>query len=153
MTKRFHIDDQDLRRYGFISLSAEGCGLGMRRLYDLTEVAVQILESFLSIEIKRGNNWNSSDDQVASIMLPWSIINELLAFCLLSVEQFDVAVAVDFSSESHRAHFLEGMSRDEWKDELEHFRTIFPKGFRVYQASGTAEGGTRNRHMMSGRVR
>ena len=143
----------ELREYGFIPLSAEGCGLGMRRLYDLTPQAVRIVEAFLSIKIEQGNNWNSSDGQVASIMLPGSIMDQLSAFCLLYVEKYDIAVVVNFRSDSHSAHFVEGFFRERWKEELERYNLIFPNGWILYQGTGDADGGTRNQHFFSGRVR
>ncbi|MHA2312778.1 MAG: hypothetical protein ACXADF_14900 [Candidatus Thorarchaeota archaeon] len=145
--------ESDLRNFGFIPLTGEACGMSMRRLYDLKPQAVRILEAFLSIKVETGNNWNSSEGQVASIMMPYAMVEPLSIFCLFYVMEYDMVVVVNHRCESHTAHFIKGYHRDQWKEDLEDYRMLYARNFRVYNRAGNADGGTRHQHYMSGRVR
>lgn len=78
-----------LEEHGIISLTGEACSMYMRLLCDLTPEGVTIIERFFGGTIKcvQDSNWNSSQGQVASIMLPYSCLEDLRKFVLLTVKK------------------------------------------------------------------
>ena len=73
-----------LQKHGIISLTGEACTMYMRLLCDLTPEGVEVIERFFGGTIKcvEGSNWNSSQGQVASIMLPYSCLDDLRKFII-----------------------------------------------------------------------
>lgn len=74
----------NLEDYGIIKLTGESDILMMRLLCDLTAKGVEIIEKFFSIKIYLGSNWNTgseSDPHVASVLLPYSCLQDLERFC------------------------------------------------------------------------
>jgi len=142
---------RDLREYGIIALTGEACGLSMRTLCDLTPAGLQNIRDFFSMKIEHGNNWNHGDGQIASIMLPRGIEQELMAYFLLA-EGYDIALVVNYRCRSYSSYFVEGMSRDEWCEMVDSAQERWPNGHRIYQKSPAPGTGLRNQHMMSGRV-
>lgn len=71
-----------LERNGIIPLTGEACSLMMRLLCDLTPQGCEIMNKFLggNVEFVKGSNWNSSQGQVASIMIPYSCLEDLRKF-------------------------------------------------------------------------
>jgi hypothetical protein len=140
-----------LEKYGILMLTGEACGIGMRLLCDLTPEGVDNLGLFFSNHLTVGNNWNGSDGQIASIMLPYHMWRDLAAFFLLG-DGYEVAVDVNWQTDYASANYVEGMSMEEWLQDKERFFKIYDGNFKVYLRSGTAKQGLRNRHVFSGRV-
>lgn len=71
-----------LEKNGIILLTGEACSLMMRVLCDLTPEGVDIMNKFLggNVTFVQGSNWNSSQGQVASIMIPYSCLEDLKKF-------------------------------------------------------------------------
>ena len=136
----------DLKNHGIICLTGEACGLSLRLLCDLTPRGRAYLEEFFGghIEIQIGSNWNASEGQDASILLPYGMLKELAAFLLIKAGH-EVAVVRDGE--------IRGMSLATLH-EYEQLDESFFKPQRIVKAIGTAvsTGGTRNTHVMSGRV-
>ena len=75
----------DLKQFGIIPLTGEACTYGLRILCDLTEEGKQAVQAFLGSHQLTGfpGNWNSREGQVASVMLPRSLMfNELGVFLM-----------------------------------------------------------------------
>lgn len=142
---------RDLEEYGIISLTGEACGLSMRLLCDLTPEGVSAIEEFLGIRIRTGNNWNSREGQVASIMLPHGIFHELAAFLLVR-EGYEVVYSVNYRGDGHSSHFVGTSTMEDWEEQRDRIFRVYPSGVRVYTASTAPGTGLRNQHMMSGRV-
>ena len=133
----------DLKEYGIIPLTGESCGIGMRMLCDVNEKGVEILKEFFgdTIEFQKKAGWN--DREGCSIMLPFGIIAELGAFILL--RNHDIVMTVGGTST--------GYSESSWEKYGEDLCAVYRnsgRNFRTYRKRGTA--GTRNVHVMSGRV-
>lgn len=137
----------DLRRFGITFLTGESCGLGMRVLCDLTPQGKDLVEAFLgsTVKVLDDSNWNSGG--VGSVLMPHSILGELACFVLIHTGNCEIAVRLD----DHGGAL--GFSREEWKDDstyrLDTLKAAYGR-LRTYCAAGTA--GTRNVHVMSGRV-
>jgi len=140
----------DLEQYGIISLTGEACGTGQRLLCDLTPAGVELIESFLTTTIKIGNNWNRREGQVASIMMPRCLLNDLLIYALLR-EGYEAVISVTGNGR-YRSHGIHGMSMAAWEKRRECWNEAYQGKVRLYCGSGTARGGLLNRHEMSGRV-
>jgi hypothetical protein len=142
---------RDLEPFGFIGLTGEACGLGLRYLVDLTPEGVETMESFLSTTIQRGNNWNSREGQVASLLLPWGMWRDVAIYVL--AKRHSAIVSIDIHEESWSASYVEGMSIEEYGSVKEWLHNGIYKGrYHVYFPSGTAPGGMRNQHVFSGRT-
>jgi hypothetical protein len=135
----------DLKQYGIISLTGEACGLSIRLLCDVTPKGRKYLEEFFGghIKIETGSEWNHSEGQDASIMLPYGMFCEFASFLLIKAG-FEVAVVTSEGS-------VQGMSHEMLK-EYEGLSASLFKPRRIVKSTGTATGGTRNVHVMSGRV-
>jgi hypothetical protein len=142
---------RDLERFGFIMLTSEACGTGQRFLIDLTQDGLDNLNTFLSCQIVPGNNWNSNDGQIASVMLPYDFWRQLGIFLLLG-EGYDRVVDVRFRGEGYSSNHIRGMSEEEWEESKPRHDHLFPNSYRVYWKSGTAKQGLRNTHRFTGRV-
>lgn len=142
---------RDLERFGFIMLTSEACGTGQRLLIDLTREGLDNLNIFLSCQIAPGNNWNSSDGQIASVMLPYDFWRQLGIFLLLG-EGYDRVIDVRFYGKGYSSDHVSGMSEEEWEKAKSRYDHMFPNSYRVYQKSGTAKQGLRNQHHFTGRV-
>lgn len=135
----------DLRQFGINFLTGESCGIGMRALCDLTRDGKELIEEFFggNLVCQDQTEWNSG---VSSILLPRGIFTELAAFCLL--KKYDVVMVTPGEAR--------GYSAEDWPKKgqpmLDFYREQGMKGCRTYQKYGTAGGGTRNRHLMSGRI-
>ena len=146
-------DWNDMRAFGINLLTGEACAYSMRGLCDVSESGKDYIESFFggNVQIREGSNWNSGFndgngnhlDSIGSVMLPYGILQELAAFCLLSVyggtvyisDRFGVVLIKDDEEipDYARKHLVEDCRR-----------------FRNWN-SGPNVGG-RNVHAMSGRV-
>lgn len=144
-------DWNDLEQYGIISLTGEACGTGQRLLCDLTPDGVTFIESFLSVKIATGNNWNSRQGQIASAMLPHSMLTDLLVYGLLR-EGYEVVVVADHRGRRWSCYRITGMAQATWEEHRKEWNERYEGKYRTYHGSGTAPGGLRNRHEMSRRV-
>jgi hypothetical protein len=147
---------RDMEKYGFIPLSGESCGIGMRRIVDLKPEAVQLINEFLSTEIKTGNNWNSSDGQVASILMSGALYRNLAVYALLR-DGHKYVVDVNYADGSIRSDYIAGFRDEasfrEWANRASRFYLDTGRGgYRVYHASGDRVGGMRNLHFWTGRI-
>ena len=73
----------DLKEFGIIPLTGEACAISCRLLCDLTPVGEKLVRSFFSLPCDSPLHpaWNSEGTR--SIMLPYSILADFAAFCLL----------------------------------------------------------------------
>ena len=133
----------DLREFGIDALTGEACGLSMRILCDINKRGINTINDFFggNMSFTAGSNWNR--DGVASILLPYSILPDLAAYCLLKTYSTVV-------------HFKEGTIQGYYDSDMEYITQMSNPPYnavvRTYQVHGTAKGGFRNEHMMSGRV-
>lgn len=162
-------DMHDLKEYGIEQLTGEACGIGLRVLCDLSPDGVALIEEFLSVKLDDQNNsWNhQSQTGWKSIMLPYSIFNDLMVYVL--AKEYPYVVKVDWHTNWANAHYVEGFSlKEDYLDFKESANRIYvtdartPKEiedgaeprprshWRVYISSGTA--GMRNRHEWTGRT-
>jgi hypothetical protein len=74
----------DLETYGIRCLTGEACLLSARALCDLTDDGQALVREFFGLPYSSTfqDSWNSR--ATASCFLPWSILPELSAFCLLT---------------------------------------------------------------------
>ena len=90
---------KDLEAYGIGLLTGESCAYGLRGLFDLTPTGAEIIASFFGLPESGSENfaepWNNyvgGKNSVASVMLPYSLFQELALYVLLYHERFAVAV-------------------------------------------------------------
>lgn len=138
----------DLDWWGFDALTGEACGLGIRVLVDMGPKACDIMERFLATTIQRGNGWNDTRPDHASMMLPTSILRQLAVFCLLD-EGHSVVVDVKFRGKGYWSDFVEGMTEEEWGEMEYRANLLWPGGYRIYRKHGDVVGGTRNFHKVA----
>jgi len=153
----------DLRDYGFDILTGEACGIGIRLLVDLSPRAVSIMEELLSVKMTDDNNsWNHQGKAGwKSIMIPRNMIDDLLVYVL--AREYPYVVKVDWDvPQVARAHYCEGIPDKQtlelWKDAADLVYVSLDElghtlhHWRMYYAAGTVRNGTRNQHVMSGRI-
>lgn len=126
---------QELDRYGVNLLTGEACGLGMRILCDYDEKGKANLESFLGTPLGGSSAWNHG---AGSIMLTHETLRDFGLFML--AQECELG-----SFQSHDGELV-GIETEE---DMEYVRR-FEKHPRIYKVRGTR--GTRNEHVMSGRV-
>lgn len=135
----------DLHDYGIICLTGEACGLGMRLLCDLTPKGEETLTAYFghSISFTQGSNWNSSDGQVASVMLPYTyaFLQSLAVFCMLHQKKAQV-VAVCKNE-------VRAIKNEE---ELQRFREYAGEDYIRCYGTWNEHVKERNTHQMSGRT-
>ena len=144
---------RDLTPFGIGALTGESCSIGMRILCDVSKKGVQLLNNFFggNIAFKPHSNWNSmvgEDEAVASVMLPYSIHQDLTIFAYLQRDDIG-AIFVDARLGDMDAwpilvvekDVLEEHENDGLKD-LKYKRKYVPDKMPGY----------RNRHAMSGRL-
>lgn len=81
---------RDFEAYGINSLTGEACRYGQRILCDVNEDGKKLLEEFLCVSLT-ARNWNSTVNKkpaVASVMLPYGILQDLATFCLCYVDNY-----------------------------------------------------------------
>jgi hypothetical protein len=136
---------QDLRPFGFNCLTGEACGIGLRLLFDVNEKGKEILCSFLGVsDITLLPDWNGGD-AIGSVMLARDAAFELAVWCMIGEYQ-----EVWHNRSCGEIH---GLEPDQI--ELAHATWGHDKDghdWRIYRREGTAAGGLRNRHEMTGRV-
>ncbi|GMU20590.1 MAG: hypothetical protein AMXMBFR13_06870 [Phycisphaerae bacterium] len=137
----------DLKQFGVNLLTGEACGIGIRVLCDLDKRGRALVSEFFGLDPGMfAENWNTGGE--CSVMLPYSIIADLAVYAMLRSGCRAVITLKD-RPEIHGA---------ETQAELEQFKRImedenqYPKVERYYRAGGTAPGGMRNVHEMSGRI-
>ena len=141
-----------LEEHGIHFLTSEADGLGMRVLCDLDNKGSEILsEAFGGVDF-HNPPWNNG---VASVMLFREFVRPLAIYCLFK-DGFEIVVSVNYISEigGFTADFIAGyenISPEEWLEQKESFAKYYENRWRLYQRSGTAKNGFRNRHALSGR--
>jgi len=141
----------ELRPFGFIKLTGESCGIGIRVLVDLTKEALGIMEEFLSTKLATGNNWNFSDGQVASLMLPWEMWRDIAVYCCLKYGAY-AALSVSYRDDNFSSSFVQGATKEIYDEKIEGWRKMWPAGMRLYFRSTDSGTGLRNQHFFSGRT-
>lgn len=131
----------DLDQFGIHALTGEACGFAMRALCDVTAQGKALIERFLggTVQIVADSNWNGGSgagDHVGSVMLPWSILTDLGAFCLAYTGRDTTVVTLD------------GGGAMEFDGPAPGYLTV-ARYVRRSTAPGT---GDRNQHAMSGRI-
>ena len=143
-----------LKNHGFIRLSSEACGIGLRCHYDLTPEAVELITAYLGGLQPQYPNMNSREGQTHSMMLPYDMMRSLAIFC----ELYTGADAV-VSTHAHgwrNTYLLIYRDIDlrsaEWFEEIDNIKNVFDGDWNLYTADGTARNGTSNMHVFTGRV-
>ncbi len=138
----------DLQWWGIEYLTAEADGTGLRALFDLKNKGCEIMEKFLGTTIQRGNGWNDTRPDSASMMLPVSIYRSLAIFCLMH-EGHEVVVDVRFYGKGYSSDFIDGMTKNEWEDMKSRADLLWPNHYRVYELTGNVHDGTRCYHQIA----
>lgn len=135
---------RNLEEYGINPLTGESCRYSQRLLCDVNEDGKRLLEEFLAVSLT-SPNWNSTVNgkpAVASVMLPYDMLQSIATFVLCHVEKC-------FKIIYHTGGAVCGVSREEfekysdlWKD--------FPMRTNFAYSDQDARG-SRNVHQMSGR--
>ena len=143
-----HINDgreriEFLAKLGFDLLTGEACGLGARVLCDVTESGRQLLAEVLGVaSLVPADRWNCAPETIGSVMIPRELFTPLIVFGLFREPQIR---AVYLTSDG-----VYGMTSDDEIRSIDHAEWLTVE--RRYHRSGTAAGGLRNVHEMSGRV-
>jgi hypothetical protein len=144
-------DARDLERYGINLLTGEACRVGRRILTDLTAKGAEIVPDLLEIDHQQfRENWNSKvngEPAVASFMLPYSMIHELVVWCLIQ----DSCTAI---VEAHSEYIYGREDSDDaahWAELVEHWRHHYDGHIHTITLKGGPARGTRMVHAMSGR--
>lgn len=77
---RSYRSGDDLKELGIRLLTGEACGLAMRVLCDLNEDGIKLWETFTRTKVVPESNWNSSDGDSASVMIPHGMFQDLWIF-------------------------------------------------------------------------
>jgi|OpeIllAssembly_1097287.scaffolds.fasta_scaffold01305_2 hypothetical protein len=144
-----------LREYGINPLTGESCAYGMRLLCDLTERGAGIIAGYFGLayrpvnELFRGN-WNSNVNgvpAVASVMLPRTMITDLLLYIAFHVEGSTTVIETPGGS-------LVVLNPDDEFYGAYNAIVSEDEGYRVHRnpASKAVSRDGRNIHAMSGRV-
>lgn len=131
----------DLRPYGINCLTGEACGLGYRILCDVNAAGRDLITGALglkALELRRP--WNSGEGVVGCVMLPYEMLTPLAVFAMLAVGCTEVAICED------------GVRGLEPGDGVREAAALKRTAKRTLRPKGTAPGGMRNTHEMSGRV-
>ena len=95
----------DLREYGINPLTGEACGYSLRILCDLSDTGVTLMAGFFGLNDKSFKpSWNtkvSEEKSTASIMLPYSIFQQLVTYIAFLK---DTARAVGYQDQSPIVH-------------------------------------------------
>lgn len=149
-----HIQNlNDLEQYGISLLTGEADRFCIGRiLCDLNQDGVNLVTVYFGLQ-SNGllKNWNSQvngQPAIASIMLSREALRELARFALLSVDQFDVVVQT--------VDGLMGMNNDDMYNQKYLKMAELNPDIKIYRnmvkRSTSPGAGSRNQHMMSGRV-
>ena len=143
-------DSRDLERYGINLLTGEACRVGRRVLTDLSARGACIVGDLLGIDHKQfHDNWNSrvrDQPAVASFMLPYSMIRELMAWCLIH----DGCTAIIETDDEYVYGREESDDPQQWQELVDHCRK-YRKHIRTITLKEGPSRGTRMVHAMSGR--
>ena len=159
----------DLRQFGIITLTGEADHLGFRILCDLTPQGKRIVEECYGMGF-HAENWNHSEGQTASAMIPWWAWKELAIVALFleghTVLMTDDAVfGLESGDEYRRAEY-------DWNDEKMEATMRKPAEYRlagedefwmwpescygtvhrIFENGSSPHVGTRNVHQFSGRA-
>ena len=144
-------DARDLERYGINLLTGEACRVGRRILTDLSAKGVGIVSDLLGIDHQQfRENWNSKvngEPAVASFMLPYSMIRELMVWCLIK----DGCTAIIETDEEYIYGREDSDDPEEWDERVDFFRKRY-KWIRTITLKDGPSRGTRMVHAMSGRA-
>jgi hypothetical protein len=140
---------RDLDAYGIDALTGEACGLGYRILCDLTENGRKVLAKVFGVpQFAITPPWNSgtkSDPHIGSVLLAHEMLVPLAVIALLDNGCKEVWLVRDGG--------VIGIEPDDSADMIEANRHLVgDRLLRTLAYRGTAAGGDRNTHVMSGRV-
>lgn len=131
----------DLHAYGIRCLTGEACGLGYRILCDVTGDGKKILERVMEVnDLVLRRPWNGGEGVVGCIMLPYEMLTPIAVFALLGAGCTLVGLCDDGTR---------GLEPGDCEREEKILRRVAK---RTLKPRGTAPGGMRNTHEMSGRV-
>lgn len=138
----------EMEQFGLNCLTGEACGLGMRLLFDVTEPGRKLVEKFLCVQqLILQQDWNGGE-AVGSIMLAAEQCTPLAIMGML--EQGCVEVWQQFENQA-RTGYMFGMETDEELKLAGGNLASWPGvSYRRWRYHGTA--GSRNRHVMTGRI-
>lgn len=149
-----HIQNlNDLEQYGISLLTGEADRYCIGRiLCDLNEDGVALVADYFGLmRTSFPLNWNSQvngQPAVASIMLSHTMLWELARFALLNVDQFDVVI--------QRGDVMLGMNQGDRYNAAYMKMAEVNSDAKIYRnmakRSTSPGSGSRNQHMMSGRV-
>lgn len=138
---------KDLAPLGIEILTGEACGLGYRYLCDVTEKGRKILAKAFGIpNFALAEAWNrgtKEEPHIGSIMLSHSMLSPIGIFALLESGCTEVWLYKNGS--------LLGIEPDDPPEMIERWDKMVPEALaRKLRYGGTA--GSRNQHVMSGRI-
>jgi hypothetical protein len=132
-----------LSKLGFDLLTGEACGLGARILCDVTASGRQLLTVVLGLTgLVPANAWNHRPGTIGSVMIPHEMFTPLIIFGMLRDPQVQAVYLTEDG--------VYGMTSDEEIRQLDEADWI--KVTRRFHRRGTAPGGLRHVHVMSGRI-
>lgn len=134
----------DLRPYGINFLTGEACGIGYRILCDVTGPGRDLIASALGLKaLELRSPWNGGEGVVGCVMLPHELLVPLAVFALLGAGCNCVEVVICEDG-------VRGLEADDKDDGF--WARVKSRGSRTLRPKGTAPGGMRNTHEMSGRT-
>lgn len=144
-------DARDLERYGINPLTGEACRVGRRILTDLSARGICVVGDLLGIDHRQfPENWNSKvngEPAVASFMLPYSMIRDLMVWCLIQ----DGCTAIIETDEDYIYGREESDDPQQWDELVAHCRK-YRRHVRTITLKDGPSLGTRMVHAMSGRA-
>lgn len=144
---------KDMEKYGFNLLTGEACGLSYRGLTDLTEQGLEIVQRTIgAVELKAPTNYNSG--AVASLLLPYSMLEPLAVFALFMRENCQ-HVVIQWGADTYSGIRLSAYTSDVTREELgQELERLGVERYRVLtypeQRPGVTQGMS-NVHQMTGR--
>jgi hypothetical protein len=144
-------DGRDLEKYGINLLTGEACRIGTRVLTDLSAKGLSIVTDMLGIARDAfPTNWNSKvngEPAVASFMMPYSMIRELMTWCLIK----DGCTAIIVTDSEYIYGREDSDEPERWEELVQHWRHHYNGHIRTITLKDGPSRGTRMVHAMSGR--
>jgi hypothetical protein len=151
-------DWNGLVEFGIIPLTGEADRTGQRMLCDLNDAGKEVLEDLLGASLKLASNYNSSYGAKHSIMLPYSLFNDLAAWCLITRVKCDEVFYIIRMKDECTLRPVGGVtgrtfaSKAEWEEHINFLINLGCEIRRIRIRTKHPGEGTRAVHHMSGRV-
>jgi hypothetical protein len=161
-------DWNGLSRYGIIPLTGEADRTGQRMLCDLTSPGETLVCELLGLKGVQLNDSYNGRGAIGSIMLPFSLFNDLATWCLITVDECDEAFYVLHQDEKQWMRAIRGVFgcsfkeghadpemyelKADWDKHIDYLISIQCLIRRIKIRTGQPGVGTRAFHAMSGRL-